>query len=395
MTPPIQFGTDGVRGPVGAWPITAEGAHQIAQGVAHVVGSPVLVGWDTRASSATLAEAAIAGLREAGVEALSCGVLPTPALSVAVTAWSGAAGLMITASHNPWTDNGLKVVGPDGAKSLDEAALERAMAQTHAPARRLGGWRLLPDAARPWREQLPKVDLRGRTLLLDCANGAAAPHAPGVLRALGATLRLVGCVPDGENINDGCGALHPPTDLQDADLAIALDGDGDRLALVDAQGPMDGDDLLWILSRIVPGPVVGTTMCNGGLEAALGGRLHRVAVGDRHVAEGMARTGAKLGGEPSGHLLLADGPPTACGLHAALRVLQAGTPDRGWTRWPQARRDVRDARPVAGLRAPAEAEASGHRVLVRASGTEPVVRVMVEGPDAAAWADRIARELSP
>lgn len=399
MSAPVRFGTDGIRGRAGAWPLDGPGMRRIGRAVAEVARGTVLVGWDTRASSEGLKDALTEGLVAGGVEVGLCGVLPTPALSVAVPALGAARGVMITASHNPWFDNGVKVLGPDGAKEPDEQGLETALAADLADAPSPGTARLVEDPAGSWRRRLPRVDLRGLRVLLDCANGAASPHAPGVLEALGATVLRRATTPDGRNINDGCGALHPPQDLEGCDLAIALDGDGDRLTLVDAAaGALDGDDLLWMLAP-ADGPVVGTVMTNSGLERALGGRLVRAPVGDRHVADAIRRVGARVGAEPSGHVLFSDGLPSSCGLFTALRVLSGGWPlgpRLGWTRLPSARRDVRVSarRPLDTLRAPAEAEARGLRVLVRASGTEPVIRVLVEGPDAARWADAIALELT-
>jgi phosphoglucosamine mutase len=192
--------------------------------------------------------------------------------------------------------------------------------------------------------------------------------------------------------------MCPPSDLRGCDFAICLDGDADRLVIVDPEhGILDGDDLLWMLSRGIPGPVVGTVMSNGGLEEALGDRLIRTGVGDAKVHAEMTRIGAALGGEPSGHIMLSGGMPTSDGLYTALRVLECAAggplPASGWTRWPQALRNVRNVSVDLEMKAIQEAKDAGHRVLVRASGTEPLVRVMVEGVDAADWADRIAQAL--
>lgn len=398
----MRFGTDGVRGPAGLWPLDAEGVSRVGRAVAETAPGPVVVAWDTRASSPALSEALIAGLRRGGATALRAGILPTPALSVAVPALGAAAGVMITASHNPWMDNGVKVVGPDGAKVTDEAALEAAINAELPDAPQAGQVQDLLDPLSWWRARLPAVDLRGCHILLDCANGAASRAAPAALAAMGARLTVIAAEPDGRNINAGCGALHPPTDLGDADLAICLDGDGDRLSLVlpgpDGARILDGDDLLWLLAGEAPTlPVIGTQMSNGGLEAALGGRLIRVAVGDKHVHEGMIRAGAAIGGEPSGHLLFHDGLPSACGLTTALRVLRGGLPLgprlSGWSRWPSARRDLRVRADLSALVTPGQAEAAGCRVLVRLSGTEALTRVLVEGADCGAWADAISREI--
>jgi phosphoglucosamine mutase len=294
---------------------------------------------------------------------------------------------MITASHNLWEDNGVKVVGAGGRKVFDPAPIEGAMG---AQATTGGRIEELPDAARAWRERLPRPDLRGRSVLIDCAHGAATDHAPAFLRELGATVTERGCRPDGRNINDGVGALHPPSEITE-ELAICLDGDGDRVAIVDRTlGLLDGDDLLYFFAT--GGPVVGTVMTNGGLERALGpGRLVRAQVGDRFVAEAMRASGATIGGEPSGHLLFADGLPTSCGLYTALRALAVPWGEK-FRRLPQVTRNVR-ATEVGAAKEIAAAERAGHRVIVRKSGTEPVVRVMVEGEDALRWADEIARAL--
>ncbi|RME24976.1 MAG: phosphoglucosamine mutase [Deltaproteobacteria bacterium] len=402
----IRFGTDGVRGPAGRFPLDAAGSFRIGRAVAAWIGAghEVVLGRDTRESGPDIAEALTAGLVAGGARVLDAGVLPTAAVSCAVAARArrdpDAVGVMVTASHNPWRDNGIKVLDRGGGKLLDPAPLGRWLEDAPEP----GGGTVepLPDPLAPWLAALPSIDLSGLHILLDCAHGAAAGCAPDALRARGARLRLRGCAPDGRNINEGVGSLHPPADLGDADLAICLDGDADRVVLVDRRhGVLDGDDILWLLSRTIPGTVVGTVMTNGGLGAALGDRLVRTPVGDRFVAMAMQQHRALLGGEPSGHILLADGPPTACGLTTALRVLQASADDAGrptlplpvsgWTRWPQARhdlrRDVRQAPLPPSIAAARAATADGYRVLVRPSGTEPVVRIMVEGPDA----DRAAR----
>jgi phosphoglucosamine mutase len=385
---PVRFGTDGIRGPAGEWPLTTEGARAIGGAVATWSGGPVVVGWDTRESSPELARAVLDGICAAGGVGLRAGVLPTPALSCAVVGARAAGGVMVTASHNLWQDNGVKVVGADGRKVFDPGPIEAAIGS----AERAGGRvQDLADAARTWRSMLPRLDLRGRSILIDCAHGAATDHAPAFVRELGAAVTLRGCSPDGRNINDGVGALHPPAGISE-EIAICLDGDGDRVTMVDRTlGVLDGDDLLSFLAD--DGPVVGTVMTNGGLERALGaGRLVRAPVGDRFVAEAMDESGARIGGEPSGHLLFANGLPTSCGLYTALRALAVPWKSK-FVRLPQITRNVR-ADDIGARAEIAEAERSGHRVIVRKSGTEPVVRVMVEGPDAERWADTIAAALA-
>jgi phosphoglucosamine mutase len=411
----IRFGTDGIRGPAGQFPLDPVGAAQIGRGLADHLGGrgAVVIGGDTRQSTPMLTEALARGLCAGGVTPLLAGVLPTAGLSLLVPHLGAQAGVMVTASHNPWPDNGVKIVGPDGKKSDDDTAIEAAI----AAAGPLGPPRASPqpvaDPAGPWRAMMPRLDLRGLNLLLDCAHGAAAPHAPALLAEMGARLSLRGCDPDGRNINEGVGALHPPASLDGADLAICLDGDADRILLVDPQhGICDGDDILAWLALEGAGPVVGTVMTNGGLEAAFGGRLLRAPVGDRHVAAWMARSGATLGAEPSGHVLFSPGPPTGDGLYTALRVLQAAADSDGrprlplpsglWVRWPQSNRNVRlrgDRRPLDRLESVAKAEAAGNRVVVRYSGTEPLLRILVEGPltpgnDPAAQSAAIAAEVS-
>ena len=400
----VRFGTDGVRGPAGRWPLTRAGAHLIGRAIAAWCGrGSVVIGEDTRESSPDLSDALASGLVAGGATALDAGILPTAAVSCAVVDESAAAGVMITASHNPWADNGIKVLTAAGTKPSDAdiARLEALFDDPPAPG---GGRRaMLHDPARAWRESLPEVDLRGVRILVDCANGAAARHTPHILSRLGAEVVRRGCAPSGRNINDGVGALHPPSDLQGCDLALCFDGDADRLAVVTAShGLLDGDDLLWIFSQDLPGPVVGTIMTNGGLERALGGRLLRAQVGDQNVAALMRQHGALVGAETSGHVLFADGPPTGDGLYAALRLLQGADgsprllfPLAGWRRLPTVQRNIRyegARRPLEALQAPLQAQEDGHRVIIRYSGTEPVLRILVEGDQAARWVVNIANE---
>lgn len=419
---PIRFGTDGIRGPAGSWPLTEEGVRVMGRALAEHVreagGGRILVGRDTRESGEALAEAVLSSICEVGLEAVDGGIMPTAAVSCAVAGWGGApgydAGVVLTASHNPWQDNGLKILGPDGGKFQEQDALSARFAAVVGPLPS-GCEPARTDAMGPWRAAMPRLDLSGLTVLLDAAHGAGAPHAPGVLEALGARVIRRGCAPDGRNINAGVGAMHPPdpSELGEAALALCLDGDADRIVLVDAvAGVLDGDDILWLLAAEAEGPVVGTNMSNGGLEAALGGRLVRAQVGDRHVAAQMRRTGAAWGAEPSGHVLFADGLPTGDGLYSALRVLQAVAdeagrprlplPVGGWERWPAVLKNHRYAgqRPaLEGLPELAAAQAAGMRVVVRYSGTEPKVRVLVEGKgtgagSAEAWCDRIIAALA-
>ena len=413
--PPIRFGTDGVRGPSGQWPITPEGARTIGVGLAawlRSVASPtVLVGRDPRGSGPSLVAALLEGLSAGGVHARDLGVLPTAAVSCAVDALAASAGVMVTASHNPAADNGIKVLGPGGRKlgEREARALELCFQQGFdAPGGRIDA---VERPTAPWRDRLPTVDLRGLTLMLDAAHGAGAGCAPEVLEALGATVVRRGCAPDGTNINAGVGALHPPSAeavaAAGAQLAICLDGDADRVLLVCPEsGLLDGDDVLWLLRTHTTGPLVGTVMSNGGLEAGLGGRLRRSPVGDAHVAAEMQQSGAQVGAEPSGHVLFADGLPTGDGLYTALRVLAAAAgsdgrpvlplPSGGWDRWPVEQGSVRFSGPridLDQLESLDAARRAGNRLVVRYSGTEPKLRILVEGPAAPrAHVDAIAAE---
>ena len=414
--PPIRFGTDGVRAEAGTWPLTEPGVHRMGRGIAAWAGGPgarIVVGRDPRESGPVLEAALIAGLVEGGARVIRLGVLPTAAVSCAAAAEGAQAGIMLTASHNPWHDNGVKVLLGSGRKPTDTARLEAAFLGAGAP----GGGTVEDhaDGAAAWRAAMPDVDLGGMRILLDCASGAAHGHAARVLRERGADVVEHDPAPTGRNINDGVGALHPPGRgaLADAGcpVGICLDGDADRIALVDGEhGLLDGDDLLWLLCGASEGPVVGTVMSNGGLEAALAGRLVRTPVGDKHVAAALQRTGAPVGAEPSGHVLFVDGLPTGDGLYTALRVLRtlaggAGSPPLplpagGWTRWPVAQDAVRftgERIPLDTLATPAAAEAAGNRLVVRYSGTEPKLRILVEGRGAgdgapAAWVARIRAE---
>lgn len=356
------------------------------------------------------------------------GPLPTPAIAYLTQALRAQAGVVISASHNPFEDNGLKFFSAAGAK-LDEAieaAIENELEEPFAtvdPAR-LGRARRLDDAVGRYVEFCKSTfdddrDLRGLSLVVDCANGATYRAAPQVFSELGATVHTVGCAPDGLNINLKCGSTHPES-LQravvdrGAGLGIAFDGDGDRVVMVGPDGRLlDGDDLLYVLARdyhardALGGPVVGTVMSNLGLEKALASHdipFRRTKVGDRNVLAALKSDGGVLGGEPSGHLLCLDRATTGDGIVAALQVLQGARRSgrsvaeiaADVTKLPQVMRNVRNVSDVA-LDAPtiraavAEAETrlgDRGRVLLRASGTEPLVRVMVEGEDV----DEVERE---
>jgi len=397
MNQAINFGTDGVRGPAGQWPVSEAGAECIGLGIAAWCNrGEVCIGRDTRESGPALVDALVRGLVRGGAHAIRLGVLPTAGVSAAVVADGFAAGVMITASHNPWQDNGLKVVGPTGEKLNDPSPLLACFASATEAAG--GTERCHAEPLGAWMEALPSLNLNGRRILLDAAHGAGALAASKALVSMGAEVVEIGNTPNGRNINAGVGAMCPPTDLHGCDFAICLDGDADRLVMVHPEsGVLNGDDLLWMLAQQTRGPVVGTVMSNGGLEEALGGRLIRTAVGDAKVHAEMKRIGAAIGGEPSGHIMLNDGMPTSDGLYTALRILEvAGNgplPCHGWKRWPQAHRNVRNVQLRTDIAAIKDAEKEGHRVLVRASGTEPLVRVMVEGDRCEHWATAIESAL--
>ncbi len=415
----VRFGTDGIRGRANER-ITPELALALGRALVAMLseqGRPttVAVARDTRPSGPMIGAALIAGICSAGGDAVELGVLPTPGLSALVPRLHLGAGVMITASHNPEPDNGLKVVDHTGEKlSDDDRGRIEVLLGAPAPHGTPGGVRFVADAgeryvaavlaalpAGPW--------LAGRTLVVDAGNGAAVGLAARVVAALGAKVISIG---EGGAINDGCGAMAPAR-LQaevvrlGADAGIALDGDADRGVLVTATGDeLDGDALLWLcaprdvqLANGQPPVVVGTVMSNGGLEAALAGRgilLERTPVGDAFVAAAVREIGASIGAEPSGHVILSDGLPTADGLLACLRAIYPdprGLPERlaglrffcqlngkikvpAWYAEGGARREeLEDA--VNGLCR------SGVRVVVRPSGTEPVLRFMVEHPEAA------------
>jgi len=431
------FGTDGIRGRVGQFPITPDFAlrlgfaagetlvaHARAQGHARDGERPaVLIGKDTRISGYMLEAALESGFAAAGVDVMLCGPLPTPAVAYLTRALRLAAGVVISASHNPFDDNGIKFFGAGGFK-LPDAVEEEIEARLHEPmgcrdSAQLGRARRVDDAAGRYIEfcksTFPnELDLRGLKLVVDCAHGAAYHVAPKVFHELGAEVVAVGAAPDGLNINAGVGATAP-AHLKDqvvehrADLGIALDGDADRLLVVDANGRLfDGDELLYVIARHqqlhgASGGLVGTLMSNLGFEQALG-RLGigfaRAKVGDRYVLELMQEKGWTLGGENSGHVICLDRHTTGDGIVAALQVL-AALRERNETlaeacadlsMFPQKLINVRlgadfDWRADKGICAATEqAERilnGAGRVLLRPSGTEPLLRVMVEGSDGA------------
>jgi len=419
------FGTDGVRGRVGDDPMTVEFALRLASAAARVLapeGGAVLVGKDTRLSGYMFEAALEAGFVAAGVNVLMVGPLPTPGIAYMLKTLRCDFGAVISASHNMYEDNGIKFFDREGAKLPDEleAQIESYLGEPALTrdSQRLGRATRVDKQRTLYQDfcastMPPGVDLRGLKVVIDCANGAAYKVAPRVLSDLGAEIIPIGCSPNGRNINDGCGTMHPELLRMTvsgvrAHAGIALDGDGDRLVMVDHLGRIvDGDQLLYVLARsrheagTLQGPVVGTVMSNLGLEIALGELgigFRRAAVGDRYVLQILRQEGGLLGGETSGHLLCLDKTTTGDGLVAGLQVLAAMKQARkslaelaaGMSRFPQKLLNVRvterfDAASDPAVRAAVErveGEMNGRgRVVLRASGTEPVIRVMVEGED--------------
>ena len=432
------FGTDGIRGLTNTGAMTAAMAMKVgmAAGRHFLRGDHrhrVVIGKDTRLSGYMLESALQAGFTSVGMDVVLVGPMPTPAVAMLTKSMRADMGVMISASHNPFADNGIKLFGPDGFKlsDEDELAIEAALdAQVElAPAAEIGRAKRIEDARGRYihfaKSTFPAdMTLDGMKIVIDCANGAAYQVAPSALWELGAEVVAIGVAPNGLNINDRIGSTHPDALARAvvesvADIGIALDGDADRLIVVDERGRViDGDQLMATIAagwaragRLAGGGLVATVMSNLGLErhlAAQGLGLVRTAVGDRHVLEKMRSSGYNVGGEQSGHIILADYATTGDGLVAALQVLaevkRAGAPAsevlHRFEPLPQLLRNVRFAggKPLeqAGVRdviAAAEAELSGSgRLVIRPSGTEPVIRVMAEGDDGAqveAVVDRI------
>ena len=431
------FGTDGIRGTVGQPPITPDFVLRLAHAVGRVLkrqeGRPtVLIGKDTRISGYMLESALESGFNSAGVDVVLLGPLPTPGVAYLTRAQRASLGVVISASHNPFEDNGIKFFSAQGTKLPDaweqevEAALEQPPAWVDSS--QLGKARRLDDAAGRYIEFCKstfdsQLTLKGRRIVVDAAHGAAYHIAPKVFHELGAEVHTIGCAPDGLNINRGVGATHPEALVQavrehQADFGVALDGDADRLQMVDAQGRLfNGDELLYLMvtdrlarGEAVPG-AVATLMTNMAVELALRGQgleFVRAKVGDRYVLEELDRRGWLLGGEGSGHLLALDKHTTGDGLISALQVLQASARSgktlsqllEGVTLFPQTLLNVRlapgqdwQASPGLGeAQREVEATLAGRgRLLIRASGTEPVLRVMVEAADASLARDCAAR----
>lgn len=423
------FGTDGIRGTVGQSPITPDFVLRLAHAVGRVLKRTdnhpvVLIGKDTRISGYMLESALESGFNSAGVDVVLLGPVPTPAVAYLTRAQRASLGVVISASHNPFADNGIKFFSAQGAKLSDAWELDVEAALKEDPvwvdSAQLGKSRRLDDAAGRYIEFCKSTfptefTLKGLKIVVDGAHGAAYQIAPAVFHELGAEVIKIGCTPNGLNINEGVGATHPEALVKavaehGADVGIALDGDADRLQIVNAQGRLfNGDELLYIVAahRLdsgaeVPG-VVGTLMTNMAVELALrqrGVQFVRAKVGDRYVLEALQDKGWLLGGEGSGHLLVLDKHTTGDGLVSALQVLQACVASGknlddlldGVTLFPQVLLNVRlkpgqDWRSntrLAELTQSVERElGDSGRVLIRPSGTEPLLRIMVEAADAA------------
>ena len=417
------FGTDGIRGSVGADPMNADFALRLASAAAQVLvpaGGTVLIGKDTRLSGYMFESALEAGFVAAGADVLLLGPLPTPGIAVLTQELNANLGVVISASHNPYYDNGIKFFDGAGAKLSDEVEkeIEKVLKKPAITLEsgKLGRAKRIDSARSRYQEfcaaTFPDdLDLEGVKVVFDGANGAGYKVGPRTLNELGADVITIGCSPNGRNINDGCGSTEPAL-LQktvpavEAHVGIALDGDGDRVVMVDEKGQItDGDQLLYVLATArkedgnLRGPVVGTVMSNLGLELAL--KRHdiefkRASVGDRYVLETLRQTGGIIGGETSGHMICLDQTTTGDGLISALQILavmkRTGKPlselAAGMTRYPQKMLNVPTSRRVDPDTCPAirdavsqaESElAQSGRVVLRASGTKPVIRVMVEG----------------
>jgi phosphoglucosamine mutase len=431
------FGTDGIRGRAGEPPITADFMLKLGRAAGRVLAAgdraTVLIGKDTRISGYMLESALEAGLVSAGADVRLLGPMPTPAVAYLTRTLGASAGIVISASHNPYWDNGVKFFCGKGEKLADEVeqAIERELDADAVAVKfeRIGKAARVDDAAQRYadfcRTAVPGLDLSGLHIVLDCAHGATYHIAPKLFADLGAQIHAIGVEPDGLNINRDCGATHPAALQaavleQRADLGIAFDGDGDRLQMVDHTGMLaDGDDLLYVLASDrhsrgeLQGPVVGTLMTNFGVERAitdLGVPFLRANVGDRHVLQQLRQHGGILGGEASGHLLCLDRSTTGDGILSALLVIEVLR--RRGTTLAQARANLRRVPQVTlnlpladGARLVAQASVRAAlaqvqttlqgrgRVVLRASGTEPLVRVTVEGDDAAE-VQRLAESLA-
>lgn len=419
------FGTDGIRGTVGSGFLTPDFVMKLGWAAGRVIGNgrtgPILIGKDTRISGYMFESALESGLSAAGMDICLLGPLPTPGIAYLTENTRAVAGIVISASHNPFDDNGIKFFSGKGTKLPDamELAIEEEMEKplTTVNSAALGRARRFTDAARRYMEFCKstsriRINLEGMHIVLDCAHGATYQIAPALFEELGASVTAIANKPDGLNINKDCGAtdlfqLQETVKASGADLGIAFDGDGDRVMMVDHQGEIvDGDELLYIMASARPselnGAVVGTQMSNLGLELAvraLGLDFHRTKVGDRYIFEAMSEKNLVLGGETSGHILSLDLTTTGDGIISALQIAeimqQSGKKlhelKLGMQKLPQVLVNVELPRKMDVVGIPqvqqavrdAETTLGGQgRVLLRPSGTEPVVRVMVEGDDA-------------
>jgi phosphoglucosamine mutase len=447
------FGTDGVRGRANVEPVTAETALKLGRAAAHVFRrmlrqergrerNKIVIGKDTRLSGYMIENALSSGILSMGVDVIFIGPLPTPGVAYVTRSLRATAGIVITASHNPYDDNGIKFFRADGYKlddkieaEIEELVFSGQIENIRPTADQVGKAVRVDDALGRYIEYVKasfpkKLTLEGIRIVVDCAHGAAYKASPCVLQELGAEVIVYGNKPNGMNINDGCGSMHPQY-LCDkvvehrADIGIAHDGDADRVLLCDENGTLiDGDDILVLagLSMIEAGTlesntVVATVMSNAGLDAAIqkaGGKVIRTAVGDKNVIDEMLKHGYNLGGEQSGHLIFRDFSSTGDGLVAALQILKImREKDRAlselvgtWTRYPQLVSNirVREKKPfehlneVLDLVAKAEEQVKPHggRVLLRYSGTEPKARLLIEGPSQEIleiWSQRISESI--
>ncbi|PVM84622.1 phosphoglucosamine mutase [Caulobacter endophyticus] len=432
MSKRAYFGTDGIRGQANKHPMTAEVALRVGLAAGKLFRSQddrrhlVVIGKDTRLSGYMIEPALVAGLTSVGMDVRLFGPLPTPAVAMMTRSMRADLGIMISASHNNFADNGIKLFGPDGYKLSDEqelkieALMDEGLQEGLAAPRDLGRVKRIDDAQARYVEivkaTFPRhLSLSGLRIVIDCANGAAYKVAPTALYELGAEVISLGVTPDGTNINEECGSTHPDAMAKlvrdyRADIGIALDGDADRLVICDEKGlVVDGDQIMAIIAAafakagaLKGGGVVATVMSNLGLERQLGGlglTLERTSVGDRYVMQRMREGGFNVGGEQSGHLILSDFSTTGDGLIAALQVLavmvESGRPMSALARQfepvPQLLENVRfaggkplEAKAVKEAIADGEAQLNGAgRIVVRASGTEPLIRIMAEGDDPA------------
>ncbi|CAN5338477.1 phosphoglucosamine mutase [soil metagenome] len=432
MSKRAYFGTDGIRGQANQHPMTAEVALRVGLAAGKLFRSQddrrhlVVIGKDTRLSGYMIEPALVAGFASVGMDVRLFGPLPTPAVAMMTRSMRADLGVMISASHNDFADNGIKLFGPDGYKLSDdqelkiEALMDEGLQEGLAPPRGLGRVKRVDDAQARYIEivkaTFPRnMSLAGLRIVIDCAHGAAYKVAPDALYELGAEVFPVGVTPNGTNINADCGSTHPEAMARlvreyRADIGIALDGDADRLVICDEKGVVvDGDQIMAIIAlafakagKLKAGGVVATVMSNLGLERLMadnGLALERTSVGDRHVMARMREGGFNLGGEQSGHVILSDFSTTGDGLIAALQVLavliQSGKPmsalGRQFEPVPQLLENVRFAggkplehKTVKEAIADGEAQLNGSgRIVVRPSGTEPLIRIMAEGDDPA------------